>query len=247
MKLKLKIVFHLLVIISMISQFSCEHSPVLMVDDDMMPVDTMPVDTMVTTMPCDSQIVYFDLQVLPVLISNCAFSGCHDAESAEDGVVLISYETVIETADVEAFNLDDSELYEVLVDDDEEERMPPAPTASLSPDLINLIAKWILQGAEDLACDPDANGCDTENVSFSATIEPLINTHCGGCHTGSSPSSGISLNTHADVKIVADDDSFLGAVSWSTDFVTMPQGGSQLSPCLIDQIDAWITDGALNN
>jgi len=133
-------------------------------DDDMMPIDTMmvdtiPVDTMPDGVPCDPQVIYFNQDVLPILNSNCAFSGCHDAASAEDGVILESYEDVIATADVEPFNLDDSEIYEVLVDDDLDDRMPPPPTAALSSDQIQIIAQWILQGGENLECDPALSDC----------------------------------------------------------------------------------------
>ena len=234
---------------------SCKHDPSFMLmDDDMMPNDTMMIDTTITnppdtmaTEPCDPDIVYFDQEILPILISNCAFSGCHDDASAEDGVILTSYEKVIETADVEPFNLDDSEIYEVLVDDDEVERMPPAPTDRLSSDKINLIAKWILQGGKDLDCDPNASGCDTDNVSFSQIIQPVIQNTCEGCHSGPVPSGGIDLSDHTGIQSVALDGRLIGAVDWQPGFEQMPQGGAKLDDCFIDQLEAWIADGAPDN
>ena len=118
---------------------SCKHEPIIEevemnpIDTtsnppDTMTVDTMTVDTTNMGVPCDPDVIYFDLDVLPLLLSNCAFSGCHDAASHQDGVILESYETVIQTADVEPFNLGDSEIYEVLVDTDLDEIMPPPPT-----------------------------------------------------------------------------------------------------------------------
>ena len=64
---------------------ACEHEPLAPVDPD--PIDTMGMDTMdVDTMgedtmgiPCDPDVVYFDRDLLPILKSNCAKSGCHDA------------------------------------------------------------------------------------------------------------------------------------------------------------------------
>ncbi len=245
------LVLMLMSTIMMVSQMSCVHSPVVMDDDDMMPADTMMIDTMpsdtMTAVPCDPNVVYFDQEILPILVSNCAFSGCHDEASAEDGVILVSYESVIETADIEPFNIDDTELYEVLVHSDEMERMPPAPTPPLDAEQINLVAKWILQGAEDLHCDPDADGCDTEGVSFSEDLQPVIANHCVGCHSGSAPSGGIDLSAYPGVKAVADNGQLLGAVRWEAGFQNMPQGGAQLNDCIIDQIAAWIADGALDN
>lgn len=233
---------------------ACKHSPIIgdemiPVDTVEMPVDTMenPIDTMVVVEPCDSNVVYFDMEILPILISNCAFSGCHDPASAEDGVILDSYENVMATADVEPFDLQHSEIYEVLTEDDEDKRMPPPPTARLDQDKIQLIAKWILQGAEDLECDPDAEGCDVDDMSFMMDIVPILDTYCVGCHSGNVPSGGISLDNHAGVKVVADNGKLFGAINWNEGFVPMPQGGEKLPDCSIDKIKSWIDAGALDN
>jgi len=252
MKRILQITFGFCILALVLLNWSCKHSPLVPIDDDMMPidttvVDTMPVDTMPTGTPCDPQVIYFNQDVLPILNSNCAFSGCHDMASAEDGVILETYEDVIATADVEPFNLDDSEIYEVLVDLDEDERMPPAPTTRLSSDQIQIIAQWILQGAENLECDLSLSECDSTEVSFSNDIQPVIISFCQGCHSGSVPSGGIDLATYDGVKSVADDGRLVGAVSWAQDFEQMPQGGDQLPDCTIAQITAWVEEGALNN
>ena len=248
--LNISIVFFLIVLA--LQNWSCEHNMVIPVDDDMMPVDTMPIDTMpIDTTPvgepCDPQVIYFNQDVLPILNSNCAFSGCHDAASAEDGVILESYEDVINTADVEPFNLDDSEIYEVLVDDDIDERMPPAPTNPLSSEQIQIIAQWILQGGENLECDPTLSACDSTEVSFSNDIQPIIASHCQGCHSGATPSGGIDLSSYSGVKSVADNGTLIGAISWEQGFEQMPQGGDQLPDCEIAIVKGWIDEGALDN
>lgn len=250
------LLFLLFVAYGLMNLTACKHSPV-MIDDDTMPIDTTemsvdtiinPVDTMVTaTEPCDSNWVYFGMEILPILVSNCAFSGCHDAASAEDGVILDSYENVMATADVEPFDLQHSEIYEVLTEDDEDKRMPPVPTPRLDSDKIQLIAKWILQGAENLECDPNVAGCVTENMSYSVDIAPVLDTYCVGCHGGNVPSGGIDLSHHAGVKSVADNGRLFGAITWTTGFSPMPQGGEKLPDCTIDKIKTWVDAGALNN
>lgn len=223
----LKILFLVIAVIVALDIWSCQHSPIIPVDDDMMPIDTMEVDTMDTDtmngIPCDPDIIYFDKDILPILNSNCAFSGCHDAASAENGVILDSYENVLATVDVEPFNLDDSELYEVLTDNDEEERMPPAPTDRLNQEQIQIIAKWILQGADDLECDPGLSECDTMEVSFANDVQPLIVTHCQGCHSGATPSGGIDLSDYAGIKVVAENGFLVGAISWESGFEKCPR------------------------
>lgn len=234
---------------------TCKHDP-FMAPDDLVPVDTTsnpidtvgnPVDTIGMDTLCDPEKVYFALQIQPILTSNCAFSGCHDAASAQNGVILTSYEQVMQTADVRAFDLDGSDLFEVITDSDIDKRMPPSPRAALSSEQINLIANWILQGAENLTCDPNATGCDTASVSYSMTIAPIIQNTCLGCHSGSAPSGGINMSSHSGLQAVALNGRLVGAISHDPGYTPMPQGGAQLSACTIAQISAWVEAGAPNN
>ncbi len=231
----------------------CRHEPFMMAeDDDFMPMDTTVtvIDTMsndTTQVPCDSTKVYFEQQILPILRSSCAFSGCHDAASAQDGVVLDNYADVVRTGDVRPFDLSGSDLYEVLVEEDNDDRMPPAPRSRLPADQINLIATWILEGAENLMCDNSGQGCQTTNVSFAATIKPIIEVNCQGCHSGGAPSGGIDLSNYAGIKARAESGQLLGSIDWQAGFSRMPQGGAKLDQCKIDQIAAWIAEGAPEN
>lgn len=236
---------------------ACKHDPTFPVED-MMPNDTItnPGDTIVdpgdTTIidtidmnPCDSNVVYFNMQILPILQSNCAFSGCHDAATASDGIILESYAQVFQTTDIEAFDLS-SDLYEVIIDSDPDKRMPPPPNNPLSTDQIQLIAKWILQGAEDLDCDSPED-CETEDVSYSSIIRPIIQNNCQGCHSGNLPSGGIDLSTYEGVSAVANSGQLFGAIAYETGFSPMPQGAAPLPECTIEQIKSWIDAGAPNN
>ncbi len=228
---------------------ACKHDPFLE-DDTFTPIDTTDVDPGDTTTmgtPCDPDVVYFDQQVLPILQSNCALSGCHDAITQEDGVNLTSYEKVMQTADVRPNDLDGSDLYEVITDDDVDDRMPPSPNTPLNSEQVQLIANWILQGAQDLECDENAGGCDTENISYASFVQPLIQNTCQGCHSGGAPSAGIDLSTYQGVKGVADNGRLYGAISWQSGFVNMPFNGNQLPDCTIDKIKSWIDAGAPNN
>ena len=237
---------------------SCKHEPIIEevemnpIDTtsnppDTMTVDTMTVDTMNMGIPCDSNVIYFNLQVLPILQSNCAFSGCHDVASHQDGVILENYDYVMQTAEVVPFDLGESELYEVLVENDLDDRMPPPPTNAMSNDQINIIATWILQGAENLECDSNAGGCDTNNISFSDFVKPLLETHCQGCHSGASPSGGIDLTTHSNIAVYANNGKLFGSIDHQSGFQAMPQGAAKLDDCTIDKIKSWIDAGALNN
>lgn len=234
---------------------SCTHDPFSIEDPGGMPMDstTIPMDTMTNPMdttsmenPCDEDVVYFNAQILPILRSNCAFSGCHDAASAQDDVILESYSSVTGTADVQPFNLNDSEFYEVLVEDNPNKKMPPPPNIPLSTDQVNLIATWILQGAEDLECDEEEE-CNTDDVSYANDILQIIQTHCLGCHSGDTPSGGVSLSGYNKVKDLVDDGRLIGVLTWESGFARMPRNQDQLEDCKIQRIKSWIDNGALDN
>lgn len=197
-----------------------------------------------TSNPCDPNIVYFQQQVLPVLISNCAMSGCHDDVSRQDGVILTSYERVMATADVRPGRPDNSDLYEVLVETDPDKRMPRPPRSPLQQSQISLIRKWIEQGALNLTCQPD---CDTTQFTYSGTIKTIIVNNCQGCHSGTAAQGGIDLSTYPGLKLKIDDGRFWGAINHQPGFSAMPKNGNKLSECQITQIRKWIEAGSPNN
>jgi hypothetical protein len=197
--------------------------------------------------PCDPDSVYFEQDILPLLISNCAMSGCHDAVTAQDGINLTSYTSVMNTTEVSPFNPGNSELYKAITEDDLDDRMPPVPYSSLSADEIALIAKWINQGALNITCDQYGSGCDTANVTYSQTVSAILSQNCNGCHGGSFPSGGIDLTFYAGVATVAFDGRLLGAITHSSGFSPMPQSAPMLPDCEILQIAKWVSEGAQDN
>lgn len=233
---------------------SCKHEPIFdnlpdPVDSTGNPVDTgtmNPGDTSTSGTPCDPNTVYFNTQILPVLISNCAFSGCHDAATASDGVVLTDFNNVVRTADVEAGDLD-SDLYEVITEDKQDKRMPQFPRPRLTAEQIQLIRTWIMQGAQNLICDQNAGGCNTEATTYSGTIRPLLQNTCVGCHRDGLENGGINLSSHAGVKAAAQSGRLYGAINRDPGFVAMPFGGNKLQQCSIERIKYWIDAGAPDN
>lgn len=234
---------------------SCEHDPII-IEMEPEEMDTMEVEqdtlitemdtTMVEPMPCSPDTVYFNQQLLPIFISNCAISGCHDAASAADDVILDSYENIVSTTEVKPFDLSEGDLYEVITEDNPQSLMPPPPANPLSNDQINMIAQWILHGAQNLECEED-DGCDTNDVSFSDFVSPTIANFCGGCHSAAIPSGGIILDNYDNIKVHADNGKLYGTISWSPGFIAMPLGEDQMDECTIDKIKSWIDDGAQDN
>jgi len=216
----------------MIVIWACKHQ----IPDPPIPNSNIPGQT---GRACDSDSVYFANEILPLLKSTCATSGCHDAFTQKEGVQITSYATIMDY--VVPSNANNSKLYEVITKTNK--RMPPAPMAALTVAEIAKIKKWISQGAKDNACDH----CDTLDYKFSTAVKPLLDLKCKGCHNTASLGGGIDLSTYAATKISASNGKLYGAVNWSTGFKAMPQNSAKMPSCEILQIKKWIDSGAPNN
>jgi hypothetical protein len=194
---------------------------------------------------CSPDTAYFQQQVLPIFISNCSMSGCHDAVSAEDGVVLTSYATIMSTGGIEAGDPSDSEVYEKITEYDNDDRMPPAPRARLGQQQIDIIRKWILQGAKNNSCASSV--CDTTAVTYSGAIRAIISNKCQGCHSSTSAAGGYDFSSYNGLKARINDGKLWGSVNHVPGFSPMPKNGTKLSDCELSQIKKWIDAGSPNN
>jgi hypothetical protein len=192
---------------------------------------------------CSPDTIYFQQSVLPLITSNCAMSGCHDAISHKEGVILTDYTNI--SREVKVSSPTSSDLYKCL-NEAGNERMPPAPSAEFNIAQKSLLLKWIQQGAKNNTCSNTAT-CDTVNVTFSASVLPVLKTYCVGCHSAASPSAGIDLSTYAAVKVYAANGRLMGSITHAIGYKPMPSSTSKLGACEINQIKAWITKGILNN
>jgi uncharacterized membrane protein len=193
---------------------------------------------------CSPDTVYFKQTILPLVTSNCAMSGCHDAISHKEGVILTDYTNIMR--EVKVSSPTSSDLYKCL-NETGDERMPPAPAAEFSLSNKANLLKWIQQGAKNNSCVATALNCDTTGVSFSATVFPTLKTYCTGCHSGTTPSAGIDLNSHAAIKVYAANGKLMGSINHAVGYIPMPSSTSKLGTCEISQIKAWIAEGTLNN
>jgi len=85
------------------------------------------------------------------------------------------------------------------------------------------------------------------NPTFNANVLPLLNTNCNNCHAGTSPSGGIKLDTYTEVSKYVKSGSLMGSINNAAGFSPMPKGANKMPACQINQIQDWITAGALNN
>jgi uncharacterized membrane protein len=223
---------------------ACKHEPLVTAVPD--PTPTNPIDTSQVGVPCDPDSVYFENQVLPILVSNCTESTCHNAIDQREGIVLTSYDNLLLTVKkVTSTDWSQNELMEVLLETDADKVMPPPPNAPLSADQINLIGRWVQQRAKNNACNPGFGGCNTQNMSFSADIAPILAQRCTGCHSGTSLFGGVDLANYEGAKTVALNGKLYTSITRSTNW--MPKNAPKLDACTTAKIKSWIDAGAPNN
>ncbi len=194
--------------------------------------------------------VCFSHDILPLLSSSCAKSGCHDAITAEEGFSMTSYANIAQNPKlIKPGFYSDSKLYKVITISGED-RMPPAPATALTSEQISKIKKWISDGALNSICT--SASCDTSGaISFNTKVWPIIQYNCLGCHPASGTTNGISLGNYNQIKTVAANmrnskPLLSGVIHQLNGFIAMPQNG-RLDDCKIATIDKWISEGMVNN
>jgi Planctomycete cytochrome C len=217
--------------------YSCKHEPQFTQQFNDTPVGG--------NQPCSPDTVYFQSKVLPLLISSCAKVGCHDPVTAEEGLVLNSYSNIMRTGKIRPGDPLNSDIYKKMIDGDPNDRMPPPPDAALTTAQKDIIFKWIAQGAQNNACQD----CDTATapVQYSLHIAPLMQTHCVGCHSGTTPAGNIHLSSYNYVKSQVTSGKLYGSISHTAGFSAMPKNGGKLPDCKITLVKKWIDAGATNN
>lgn len=244
MKNKMTKLIGFFVVILVMTVVSCQHHP------DILPFTgnngggtVIPPDTLIINpSPCDEDTVYFTNTILPLLNSSCAISNCHDAITQEDGVRLYDYAGIMQQ--VTPGSLGNSDLYEVITENDPDDIMPPSPYSALSSEQIGLIATWIQQGAKNNSCTED---CNPEAFSFSQNIAPTIELACSGCHSGSNPSGNLTLDTYDQIRAVALDGRLMHSLNGTNGYSIMPDNTLGLPDCNKNQFQNWVNAGAPNN
>jgi hypothetical protein len=187
--------------------------------------------------------VCFQRDVLPVFISHCAISGCHDAGTGKEGYILDNYQDIVRH-DIRPGNSNGSKLYTIM----QSGEMPRYPAPQVTGTELYNVKHWIDMGAHN---DTNCSGnCDTSVYTYSLAIKPILNSYCIGCHSTAAASSsggGFILDTYTGVQAVALNGKLLGSVQHASGYPAMPLGISKLSDCEITQISEWINAGAQNN
>ena len=123
--------------------------------------------------------VSFELEVLPLLDKRC--NRCHEPNESRSGFDLTRVDTIQRGGDelgagIVPGNPDSSPLIHVLTD--KAEPAMPSEGGPLSETEINLLRRWIQEGAKD-----DSQQFLREDVDFfEREIRPLLFARCFKCH-----------------------------------------------------------------
>lgn len=91
--------------------------------------------------------------------------------------------------------------------------------------------------------------CTPGAVTYSGTIEPLMQEHCTGCHSSQSytkSGGGVLLETYADVRRSALEGRLLATIDYVSPY-KMPKNSLRLDSCSIEAVRSWIVKGAPND
>ncbi len=191
--------------------------------------------------------IYFQNDVLPIFQSNCTQAGCHNAKDKAEGYDLTSYESIMaskKSKGIKPGDYKNSSIYESLVTGGPN-LMPANPYNPLSDAQITTIALWIKQGALN---NSTTTNVDLNNVTYTLSVKPILDTYCKGCHSSSNAGGNISYEDYTNTQVTANNGKLLGSIQQlSTNYKAMPQGGNKLSDNNIAIIQKWISNGSPNN
>jgi hypothetical protein len=201
-------------------------------------VDTTHCDT------CAAGVISFTEDVLPILVSNCAKTGCHDATTQANGLITTNYQLLMSTSDISGNPLGSNFWNSMSGGGDN--AMPPA--GPLTAPQLAIIQQWLQQGAPNTACSHYC-GCDSVHVTFAQNIYPVIQNYCLGCHTTGSALGNTDLTGYSKVLVQVTNGKLMKTIQHQTGpgIVAMPYGSAQLSACTIAKFQTWVNGGAPNN
>jgi hypothetical protein len=257
MKMRNKILFTIFGLVLLINYSCLQEKPTVVPDVFKPTIETTPVvnPTVITpdvktstgnvNLVCSQQnqvlntkdSICFNTQVLPFMVTNCAKSGCHDSKTKADGYDLSTYSSIIKKG-IDLKNPQNSKLYREMLSS-----MPPAPAPKLLKKETDLILKWITEGAKNVKCN---STIDTTTITFSKTIQPLLETNCVGCHKTGSSSGGVLLDNYSNVKIYVTNNKIWNVMNYVKGYSPMPPS-EKLNDCQLLVMKKWIDNGALNN
>jgi hypothetical protein len=142
------------------------------------------------TGPDTGESINYDRDIQPIWNRNC--TSCHSGRSPSGGLDLsagVSYSNLVNVISptYNVWRVRSGKIYGG--------KMPPG--GSLSRDEINLIKRWI-EELKDTIIRPSlsTSGNDLSlKIDYQRQIQPIWNSRCTSCHSGSFPAGGLNLSS----------------------------------------------------
>jgi mono/diheme cytochrome c family protein len=212
--------------------------------------------------------VSFTKEIAPILVGRC--NNCHIMQT-RGGFNMANFNALLKGSDsgrvIFPGKSNGSRLIEVLDSGD-----MPRGGGKLQDAQIELIAKWIDQGARFDGKDPTANiseGLPTpmptptlqvakatgnESVSFARDIAPVLAEQCIGCHGANQPRAQLSMDTMRGLLRGSMNGLILAPGKGAESLIVrklkgqagerMPQGRPKLPDEVIAKFEKWVNEGA---
>jgi len=100
------------------------------------------------------------------------------------------------------------------------------------------------QNEEDLFGQTE---CDTSEVTYLNSIEPILRKNCYECHAINIATAGIILEGYDNLILRVNSGRFPGAVNHRDGYTPMPKDRGKLPDCDLAKINIWLDDGAPDN
>lgn len=137
--------------------------------------------------------VCFQENILPIFVTKCSISGCHNSSSHAAGYNFSDYEGIMKG--VKPKHPYQSEVFNVIRGNN-----PSMPVGQkLDEKEVTYIKLWIKMGAQNTS---NCSSCDTSSYSYSGRIKPVITTWCIGCHNSTNAGGNYDFSTYNGVGLL---------------------------------------------
>lgn len=116
----------------------------------------------------------------------------------------------------------------------------------LATSILLLSTSCYYDNKEDLYLIVEGGECNTTNITYTSTVQSIIENQCISCHKQGNASGNVALDNYTKVKQYAENGLLMGSIRHESGYSAMPPGGS-LSNCNIQQLEAWIAAGSPEN
>lgn len=187
---------------------------------------------------CDSTVVYFKQQVMPILQENCV--SCHNILNKKDDVSLDTFENIKAIIGTDKTNDFSKNVLAKVIQRD---RMPPNPHPKLTPNQKKIILKWIEQGMQNNNCDIAISADATTEITFENHINLLLQNNCVRCHNQSNTAAGIDLTDYFTIMGQTQNGKIFKTISHAEGVVAMPLNAQKLLDSEIEMFATWEKTG----